>query len=80
MHYGEIVNLKWGDINFENRFLTLHKTKNGSRRVIPLTDQILCILKSCSSFGANSGERIFKVVKNRNLTILYQFEKHSVEY
>jgi integrase len=46
MRYGEIVNLKWGDINFDSRFLTLHLTKNGSRRVIPLTDDLIGVLKT----------------------------------
>ncbi len=59
MRYGEIVNLKWRDINFENHFLTLHETKNGSKRVIPLTDKLIEILKSCLSFGLEPEECIF---------------------
>lgn len=59
MRYGEIVNLKWQDINLENRFLTLHETKNGSRRVIPLTEKLIEILKSCPSFGNSPENRIF---------------------
>ena len=46
MRYGEIVNLKWKDINFENRFLTLHETKNGTRRIVPLTEKLIEVLKN----------------------------------
>jgi len=59
MRYGEIVNLKWKDINFENRFLTLHETKNGSKRVIPLTDKLIEILQSCHSHGNGQVESLF---------------------
>lgn len=34
--YGEIMNLKWGDIDFDRGLARLEKTKNGSRRAIPI--------------------------------------------
>jgi len=65
MRYGEIVKLKWCDINFEMRFMTLHETKNGEKRVIPLTDDVVKIFQSCPSYGAKREEVIFK---SRQLT------------
>jgi len=59
MRYGEIVNLKWRDIDFENRFLTLHETKNGSKRVVPLTEKLIEILQSCPSYGSGQDENLF---------------------
>ncbi len=34
---GEIMNLRWGDINEKRNQIILHETKNGERRVLPLT-------------------------------------------
>ncbi len=34
---GEIMNLRWGDIDKARTKIILHETKNGERRVIPLT-------------------------------------------
>lgn len=77
MRYGEIVNLKWKDVNFENRFLTLHETKNGTRRIVPLTEKLIEVLKNCSTFGHDLEEPIFtsgkKVVKGNSLSIRKSF-------
>jgi integrase len=33
----EILKLHWRDVDFQRQVITLHKTKNGERRVLPLT-------------------------------------------
>ncbi len=33
----EILTLQWRDVDFQRQVITLHKTKNGERRVLPLT-------------------------------------------
>jgi integrase len=33
----EILTLHWRDVDFQRQVITLHKTKNGERRVLPLT-------------------------------------------
>ena len=45
MRRGEIINLKWDDINTKDRSLILHETKNGERRRIPLTSHALECIK-----------------------------------
>ena len=45
MRYGEIVKLRWEDINFELRYATMQQTKNGDKRVIPITEEIIQVLK-----------------------------------
>ncbi len=60
MRYGEIVRLKWGDINFELGFITLQETKNGEKRIIPTTPEVIKTLQACPSFGGKSDEPIFK--------------------
>jgi integrase len=37
MRFGEIVNLRWEDIDYIGKTITLEKTKNGERRILPLT-------------------------------------------
>jgi len=37
MRRSELLALRWGDINFERRTATLHMTKNGDSRVVPLS-------------------------------------------
>ena len=37
MRKGEILSLRWRDINFEERYAALHLTKNGDARNVPLS-------------------------------------------
>lgn len=41
MRFGEIMNLRWTDIDLEKKRITLPHTKNGSRRVVPLEELAL---------------------------------------
>lgn len=45
MRSGEIVGLKWDDIDIERRFLMLHLTKNGSSRGVPLSGRAIELLQ-----------------------------------
>ena len=38
---GEILSLKWSDIDFQNRTALLAETKNGKQRLIPLTQPVI---------------------------------------
>ena len=40
MRFGEIVGLKWENIDYANRLITLEKTKNGDARILPLTPAV----------------------------------------
>lgn len=39
MRRGELLQLRWTDINLQNRTATLWETKNGDRRVVPLSSK-----------------------------------------
>lgn len=39
MRLSEILNLRWNEVDLDKRLITLHKTKNGSKRVVPLTQK-----------------------------------------
>ncbi|MEE9354302.1 MAG: site-specific integrase [Methylococcaceae bacterium] len=45
MRQGEIMGLTWDDVDFHQARATLHETKNGERRVVPLTGKALELLK-----------------------------------
>jgi integrase len=42
----EILNLKWNDINQQRRVITLHETKNGERRILPLVGHALDLISA----------------------------------
>jgi integrase len=46
MRRGEILSLKWSDVDLPNRRVYLHETKNGSLRVLALNGLALQVLKS----------------------------------
>lgn len=46
MRRGEILNLKWSDIDLDRGAILLQTTKNGERRFIPLVGIALDLLKS----------------------------------
>jgi integrase len=45
MRQGEIMGLKWEDVDLHQGRITLHETKNGERRVVPLVGKALELLK-----------------------------------
>ncbi len=45
MRRGEILSLQWGNVFFEKKIASLHLTKNGDGREVPLSSKALSILK-----------------------------------
>ena len=45
MRKGEIVNLRWRDIDFGEELIKLEKTKNGDKRYVPIKNPVLALLK-----------------------------------
>jgi len=41
----EILGLKWNDVDLDRGIITLHETKNGERRILPVTGHALGLLK-----------------------------------
>lgn len=79
MRFGEIINLKWEDIDFGLKTITLHKTKNGDRRIIPLaTNAEHVFIQSCQYVEGTVGY-IFGSNRANNekgvLSVRYAFEK-----
>ncbi len=68
MRRGEILNLTWNKVNFENRVITVEKTKNGECRTIPMNQRLLETLKmidkqSVFVFHKDDGTRFGEVKK-----------------
>ena len=45
MRQGELMGLKWQDVNLKEGFIILHETKNGERRRVPLSGLALSLLQ-----------------------------------
>ncbi len=45
MRQGELMGLKWQDVNLKDGFIILHETKNGERRRVPLASHGLELLR-----------------------------------
>lgn len=43
--FGELANLQWRNVDFENRLISLEATKNQDVRILPMPDQIYSFLK-----------------------------------
>lgn len=74
MRLGEIMNLSWGDIDLKGGRITLHETKNGERRVVPLMGRALELLRKHESkrrldtflvFPAQKGQKSQKAANLR---------------
>jgi integrase len=51
LRFGEIVNLRWRHIDFDNGFVTLEITKNSDTRYVPLTEQVATHLKNMQNLN-----------------------------
>ena len=56
---GEIMSLRWGQIDFARQVITLHDTKNGERRALPLVGEAFTLLQERSKVRSLTDDRIF---------------------
>ena len=49
MKKGEIFGLKWSDVNFKNKIITVRNSKNGQQRFIPIDDELYQELQDLAS-------------------------------
>lgn len=59
MRFSELATLKWSDVDFNICTITLRETKNGDRRVVPLTGRMEELLKQCPTYAENALGPIF---------------------
>lgn len=56
---GEIMTLRWGQIDFPRQVITLHETKNGERRALPLVGEAFTLLQERAKVRSLTDDRIF---------------------
>jgi len=54
---GELIGLKWSDVDLKQGTATLHNTKNGERRVLPLKGKALKALEAIRELKLNDSAR-----------------------
>ncbi len=71
MRQGEILNIKWADINIDKQYIILHETKNGERRRVPLTSHALAEIIKLSKVRRIDTQFLFphKSLKDRNFDV-----------
>ena len=62
MRRGEILSIRWSDINFNASTVHLADTKNGEARTVPLSSSALAALPATDNRAA--GERVFPISPN----------------
>lgn len=55
----EILGLHWDDVDLNRGVITLHQTKNGERRVLPITGFVLTLLKEHSKVRSLNTNLVF---------------------
>jgi len=55
---GEIVHIKWNDIDFANRIIFIANTKDGEKREVPVNDFLTATLKSIKKHDARPANLI----------------------
>jgi integrase len=61
MRRGELMGLKWADIDIPNRQAYLHTSKNGEPRLVPLTKRAMAVLQGLNN---EDGDRVFPMSLN----------------
>ena len=73
MRAGEITGLTWSDVNFEGRFVTIPRSKNGDSRQVPLSGRAVELLRmlegidpaKCFTVTAASLDALFRKARKR---------------
>ena len=69
MRRGELLSLEWQNVHLDRRTATLPMTKNGSTRVVPLTENAVAVLqnlpvKGGTGFPSEAGRGSSSLGKN----------------
>lgn len=69
---GEILNLRWGDLDLDRGLMVLRETKNGDTRAIPLQGHALALIKELKPANANASDLVFPSRRNSEKPISIQ--------
>ena len=68
MRRGEILGLRWRDVDLKAGFAILHDTKNGERRRVPITGHALIVFRNHSKVRSLDSDHVFVDVRRAWLT------------
>lgn len=71
----ELLSLKWQHIDFNRSVITLHETKNGERRILPLQGHAMELMKAHSKIRPLGCDYVFpskKVGKDKSGKLIFQ--------
>ena len=76
---GEITNLRWGDVDFKRQIITLHETKNGERRILPLEGHAYDCMKQHEKVRRIDTDFVFPATGSNEATNFQFFWNKAVE-
>ena len=62
----EILGLKWKDINFDEGQIIIAKTKNGMKKIMPLREPVISVLKALREVSDCGSDKLLFPGKNHN--------------
>jgi integrase len=62
--HGELINLRWRDVDWQRRVITLHDTKNKDRRLLPLAHYALQLMEAHSKVRNIASDLVFPSPSN----------------
>jgi integrase len=76
MRQGELMGLKWQDVNLKDGYIILHETKNGERRRVPLSGLALSLLQEYAKVRRFDTELLFPgtIHKDKPIDLRKPFE------
>ena len=89
MRRGELLRMRWGDIDWAEQSLRIPLTKNGEARTIPLTQTAISVLRSMATPRMRDSDRVFPKTGNalrlawnrlRHRAGLDDFRWHDLRY
>jgi len=57
--HGELINLRWSEVDWHRRVITLHDTKNKERRLLPLAHYALQLMEAQSKIRNIASDLVF---------------------
>lgn len=57
--HGELINLRWRDVDFQRRVITLHHTKNKERRLLPMAHHALELMEGFGKVRNFASDLVF---------------------
>lgn len=72
---GELLNLRWPDVDMRRGLLTFHQTKNGERRTVPLVGAAATAMASHAKVRRLDSDLVFPGLKGRPLVIDKMFHE-----